>query len=110
MNRQSYNVNSGLISRREIGRRQMLQSLGATAAMAFLSDAASVVTAAAQNAAGNGRAFPAPTNINHLSCAGPDYARMRDFYVDLFGMRVSWDNGKQCALEFGDPAAPNGMY
>jgi catechol 2,3-dioxygenase-like lactoylglutathione lyase family enzyme len=110
MNRESQKINSGSISRREIGRRQILQSLGAAGALAFLSNATSVVAAAAQSLAGNGRAFPAPTNINHLSCAVPDYARMRDFYVDLFGMRVSWDNGKQCALEFGDPAAPNGLY
>jgi hypothetical protein len=25
-------------------------------------------------------------------------------------MRLAWDNGKQCALEFGNPAAPNGLY
>jgi len=56
------------------------------------------------------RSFPTPTNINHLSCAVRDYAESRDFYVGLFGMRVGWDNGKQCALEFGNPMAPNGLY
>jgi catechol 2,3-dioxygenase-like lactoylglutathione lyase family enzyme len=110
MSHQYNKNNSELVSGRKVGRRRILQGLGATTAMAFLSDAATIVTAAAQNAAGNARAFPAPTNINHLSCAVPDYAKFRDFYVDLFGMRVSWDNGKQCALEFGDPAAPNGLY
>jgi catechol 2,3-dioxygenase-like lactoylglutathione lyase family enzyme len=107
MNQQS-NTTCTSISHREIGRRQILQGLGAATATALLSDTASIFTAAAQSAPA--RAFPIPTNINHLSCAVADYARSRDFYVDLFGMRVTWDNGKQCALEFGDPAAPNGLY
>lgn len=109
MHRLSDNTTSDMVWRRKIGRRQILQGLGAVTATAFLSDA-SVLTAAAQNLVGHPGAFPTPTNINHLSCAVADYGRSRDFYVDLFGMRVSWDNGKQCALEFGDPAAPNGLY
>lgn len=97
--------------RGRISRRQLLRRLGLTATAAFASSAIprAVAAFASQNTAG-GRPFPAPTNINHLSCAVADYARSRDFYVDLLGMRVSWDNGKQCALEFGDPAAPNGLY
>ncbi len=91
-------------------RRQVLQALGLAAATPFLPNLFSATVAAAQSATGDARPFPTPTNINHLSCAVADYARSRDFYVDLFGMRVSWDNGKQCALEFGDPAAPNGLY
>jgi catechol 2,3-dioxygenase-like lactoylglutathione lyase family enzyme len=31
-----------------------------------------------------------------------DYAKTRDFYVDLLGMKVSGDTGKQCNLSFGD--------
>jgi len=95
-----------------ISRRQLLHALGLTATAAFAASAipkAAASAFAAQNAAG-GRPFPVPTNINHLSCAVADYARSRDFYVDLLGMRVSWDNGKQCGLEFGDPKAPNGLY
>jgi catechol 2,3-dioxygenase-like lactoylglutathione lyase family enzyme len=110
MDHQSNKNISELISRRALGRRQILQGLGAATATALLSESVASLTAAAQNAAGHARAFPAPTNINHLSCAVADYARSRDFYVDLFGMRVTWDNGKQCALEFGNPAAPNGLY
>ena len=96
-------------------RRQLLHALGLTATAAFAASAIprTVVAFAgnpAQKAAAGGRPFPTPTNINHLSCAVADYARNRDFYVDLFGMRVSWDNGKQCALEFGNPMAPNGLY
>jgi len=37
-----------------------------------------------------------------------DYAKVRDFYIDLFGMKCVWDDGKQCSLEFGDP--PNAIY
>jgi len=42
------------------------------------------------------------TNINHVSYQVSDYARTRDFYVGLFGMKVSEDNGKQCRLSFGN--------
>jgi catechol 2,3-dioxygenase-like lactoylglutathione lyase family enzyme len=42
--------------------------------------------------------------VNHISYGVADYARTRDFYVDLFGMEVSHDNGKQCVLSFGDAA------
>jgi len=42
------------------------------------------------------------TNINHVSYQVADYARTRDFYAGLFGMKVSEDNGKQCRLSFGD--------
>jgi catechol 2,3-dioxygenase-like lactoylglutathione lyase family enzyme len=31
-----------------------------------------------------------------------DYAKTRDFYADLFGMKVSRDDGKQCRLSVGD--------
>lgn len=41
-------------------------------------------------------------NINHISYGVADYARTRDFYVDLLGMKVTNDDGKQCYLHFGD--------
>ena len=31
-----------------------------------------------------------------------DYKKVRDFYVDLLGMKVTEDNGKQCRLVFGN--------
>jgi hypothetical protein len=95
MHRTSDNNAGEPASRRNVGRRQILQGLGAATAIALLPGNASVLTAAAQTSAGRAGAFPAPTNINHLSCAVTDYARTRDFYVDLFGMRVTWDNGKR---------------
>jgi catechol 2,3-dioxygenase-like lactoylglutathione lyase family enzyme len=44
------------------------------------------------------------TGINHVSYGVPDYRRTRDFYIDLFGMRVAFEDGLKCALSFGaDP-------
>jgi len=44
------------------------------------------------------------TAINHVSYGVPDYRRTRDFYIDLFGMRVAFEDGIKCALSFGaDP-------
>ena len=48
--------------------------------------------------------------MNHLALAATDYAKSRDWYTDLFGMRVVWDDGKKCALEFGSLTEPNGLY
>lgn len=52
------------------------------------------------------------TTVNHLSMSGvADYAKTRDWYVDLFGMRVVWDDGiEKCALEMGPAESPNGIY
>jgi catechol 2,3-dioxygenase-like lactoylglutathione lyase family enzyme len=99
---------------RKTDRRQMLQALGLIATGAFAASvipkaAAAFAASAAQSAAGGGKAFPV-TTVNHLALAAANYARSRDFYVDLFGMRVAWDDGKQCALEFGSLTSPNGMY
>ncbi len=41
------------------------------------------------------------TAINHVSYGVPDYRRTRDFYIDLFGMRVAFEDGIKCALNFG---------
>jgi len=99
---------------RKTDRRQMLQALGLIATGAFAASvipkaAAAFAASAAQSAAGGGKAFPV-TTVNHLALAAANYARSRDFYVGLFGMRVAWDDGKQCALEFGSLTSPNGMY
>ena len=98
----------------KIDRRQVLQALGLIATGAFASSAlprtaAAFAASAAQSAASGGRAFPV-TTVNHLALSAANYARSRDFYADLFGMRVAWDDGKQCALEFGSLTSPNGMY
>ena len=70
-------------------RRQLIQTLalGATAAAT-----ATTAEAAPANA----------TYINHVSMQVADYRKTRDFYVGLFGMKVSNDDGMQCRLTFGD--------
>lgn len=73
-------------------RRQLIQSLAVTAA---------AVSAVAPAAAAEGKAITA-TSINHVSCQVTDYNKTRDFYVSLFGMKVSEDDGKQCRLSFGN--------
>lgn len=78
----------------KMSRRQLIQSLTLTAAAA---SAASIPAAAA-----DGKVLQA-TYINHVSYQVADYAKTRDFYVNLFGMKVSEDDGKsQCRLSFGD--------
>jgi catechol 2,3-dioxygenase-like lactoylglutathione lyase family enzyme len=41
-------------------------------------------------------------SVNHISYGVADYAKTRDFYSDLLGMKVSEDTGTQCYLGFGD--------
>lgn len=93
--------------RGQIDRRQLLQMLGlGTTALAT----GVFPKGAAAGQARGSKSFPV-TTMNHLSYqCGPDYAKVRDWYVDLFGAWVAWDNGKQCALEFGDPKKPEGLY
>ena len=78
----------------KLTRRQLIRSLtiAATAATAV-----SAVPAAAAET----KALPA-TNFNHVSYQVTDYAKTRDFYAGLFGMKVSEDDGKQCRLSFGN--------
>ena len=78
----------------KLTRRELIQNLALAATAA---SAASGVPAAAAE----GKVFNA-TNINHVSYQVTDYAKTRDFYAGLFGMKVSDDNGKQCRLSFGN--------
>lgn len=75
-------------------RRQLIQSLAAAAAAA--SGAGALPAAAAE-----GKGLKA-IGVNHISYEVGDYRKIRDFYADLFGMKVSHDDGKQCYLSFGD--------
>ena len=65
--------------------RQLIQSLAV---------AASAASAAAPLRAADSRGFKAVA-VNHISYQVADYARTRDFYSDLLGMKVSHDDGKQ---------------
>ena len=53
--------------------------------------------------------FPVVT-VNHLSYPSLDYKKTRDFYVDLLGFRVVWDDGTKCQVDIGDEYEPNSMY
>jgi catechol 2,3-dioxygenase-like lactoylglutathione lyase family enzyme len=77
----------------KLSRRQLIQNLALVAA-------GSAAGAGAVQAA-EGKVLTA-TNINHVSYQVTDYARTRDFYAGLFGMKVSEDDGKQCRLSFGN--------
>jgi len=83
--------------RGRISRRTLVQTLATGIAAASAMGMSSSALAAAPARKG----FKAVA-VNHISYGVSDYARTRDFYADLLGMRVSEDNGKQCALSFGD--------
>jgi catechol 2,3-dioxygenase-like lactoylglutathione lyase family enzyme len=87
----------------KMDRRQLIQGLALTATTAFCASA----TATAVSAPAAGKGFRAVA-YNHISYNVADVARIRDFYVDLYGMKVAWDDGKQCSLECGNP--PDALY
>jgi catechol 2,3-dioxygenase-like lactoylglutathione lyase family enzyme len=76
-------------------RRQLIQSL------ALAATAASAAIGAPAAAAPESKGFKAIA-VNHISYEVGDYARTRDFYADLLGMKVLKDDGKQCFLAFGE--------
>ena len=76
----------------KIDRRQMIRNL------AIAASAAAVLGSEPAAAAGG---FTA-TDVNHLSMTVPNYAKTRDFYSDLLGLKVSNDDGKsRCSLSGG---------
>jgi catechol 2,3-dioxygenase-like lactoylglutathione lyase family enzyme len=50
--------------------------------------------------------------VNHISYTCPDYAKARDFYTSVFGLRstAGKDNGKRANLEFGPEAGKGGSF
>jgi catechol 2,3-dioxygenase-like lactoylglutathione lyase family enzyme len=85
-------------------RRQFVQALGAGAA-AVLGGCAGLGDAGEADGG-----LTKATAVNHVAYAVADYARTRDFYVEMFGMKVAWDDGTKCSVEFGDPARPEAFY
>jgi catechol 2,3-dioxygenase-like lactoylglutathione lyase family enzyme len=77
-------------------RRQLIQSLA-------LVTAAPLAVSAARAAASDSRVIQA-VDLNHISYQVADYAKTRDFYADLFGMKVANDDAKrkQCRLLVGE--------
>jgi len=78
----------------KLSRRELIKILAFTAT-------AAAATGASSAAASEGKGFKA-IGVNHISYQVADYAKTRDFYADLFGMRVLHDTGQQCHLLFGD--------
>jgi len=87
------NIIEKLLQDFEVGkmnRRQLVKSLAVAASVA------------APAAAADGKGFQTIA-VNHISYQVADYAKTRDFYADLMGMKVSHDEGKgQAYLSFGD--------
>ena len=76
----------------KMDRRQLIKSLAV---------AATAAAAAAPAASAAGKPLEA-LYVNHISYQVNDYKKVRDFYVDLLGMKSTEDDGKQCRLVFGN--------
>src|SRR6185437_15083592 len=80
----------------KIDRRQLMQALGVTATAALAAGAFPEATAFAGstpqiNMAGN--TLLKAVSYNHINYTVHDYAKVRDFYVNMFGMKVAYDDG-----------------
>jgi catechol 2,3-dioxygenase-like lactoylglutathione lyase family enzyme len=75
----------------KMDRRRLIRSLAVSASAAMAGGVVEV----------EGKGFQA-VGVNHISYVVEDYTKTRDFYVDLLGMKVSHDDGKQCYLSFGN--------
>src|SRR4029077_1450058 len=74
----------------KMNRRQLIQSL------AFLATAGAAASARPAAAAEN-KVLKA-INLNHISYTVADYAKTRDWYAELFGMKILEDNHKGRAV------------
>jgi catechol-2,3-dioxygenase len=75
-------------------RRQLIQSL------ALAATAASAASAAP--AAGADSQLAKAVYLNHVGYQVADYGRSRDWYANLFGMKVVLDDGKKANLSVGE--------
>ena len=75
-------------------RRQLIQSLA-------LAATAASATSAVPAAAADSRVVKT-VYLNHVGYQVADYARSRDWYADLFGMKVVLDDGKKANLAVGE--------
>jgi catechol 2,3-dioxygenase-like lactoylglutathione lyase family enzyme len=76
----------------EISRRQLIKSLAATACG----------TSTASSMSGQTHRELKAVGINHISYTVADYARSRDFYSGLLGVKVAADEGTRCSLHVDD--------
>ena len=75
-------------------RRQLIQSLALATTAASAAAAAPTATTASN--------VVKATYLNHVAFEVADYTRSRDWYADLFGMKVVLDDGKKANLEVGE--------
>lgn len=75
-------------------RRQLIQSLA-------LAATAASATRAIPAAAAEGHVVKT-TYLNHVGYQVADYKKSRDWYADLFGMKVALDDGKKANLAVGE--------
>jgi catechol 2,3-dioxygenase-like lactoylglutathione lyase family enzyme len=75
-------------------RRQLIQSLA-------LAATAASATGAAPAAAAD-KYVVKTTYLNHVGYQVADYRKSRDWYADLFGMKVALDDGKKANLAVGE--------
>ena len=71
-------------------RRQLIQSLALAA------------TAASAASAAPGNGVLKATYLNHVGYQVADYGKSRDWYAELFGMKVMLDDGKKANLGLGE--------
>jgi catechol 2,3-dioxygenase-like lactoylglutathione lyase family enzyme len=94
-----------------IGRRELMRGLGVSVGAAFAAGAFPEISSRAggepQMGMSSGVALKAVA-YNHINYQVADYAKVRDFYINLLGMKDVWDDGKQCSVECGDP--PSAIY
>ena len=77
----------------KMNRRQLVRSLAVAASVASVGSLPA--------AAADGEALKV-SGINHVSYQVADYAKTRDFYANVLGMKVTADTGKQATLAFGN--------
>jgi catechol 2,3-dioxygenase-like lactoylglutathione lyase family enzyme len=80
-------------------RRQLIQSLALTATAA---SATSALPAIAAPAPAPGGTVVKTAYLNHVGFQVVDYKKSRDWYADLFGMKVALDDGKKANLAVGE--------
>lgn len=78
-------------------RRQLIQSLALAATAASATSAMPADAAAAPDSQVVRTAY-----LNHVGYQVADYKRSRDWYADLFGMKVVLDDGKKANLQVGE--------
>jgi len=75
-------------------RRQLIQSLALAATAASAASAAPTAAADSQ--------VVKAVYLNHVGYQVADYAKSRDWYADLFAMKVVLDDGKKANLSVGE--------